>query len=362
MATKRARQSLIAEFFDASSPIVKKPKVAKIEPNSHEDALVRVASDCSGINCPLAALSAAGVRYEELWYSDTCRHAQRVAAANRKTAGARCRVYDDMLQRDHGELPQVDLYVAGPPCQPFSTMGARNGTRDPRFRAFLATIETIATAKPRAFCLENVKLSTVDLRSVTRKLTAELRGSYHLHWRDLNAREFGPQNRDRLYVVGILKTERVRGFAWPQPPRSKLGVRDVLEDDDDLEKSGADLELCTFAPAQRSAIARCREHCGSAFHRTPHLMNYDSSKARMSVLKDTCPAVTTKSRAYVSVTPRCSEGRKLTFLEHARMQGIPDDFDWAGVSRNRRHVLVGNGMCVHLLRHLLVSILDALQW
>ena len=38
---------------------------------------------------------------------------------------------DDVLSDEHSRLPRVDLFVAGSPCQPFSTEGNGLGIDDP---------------------------------------------------------------------------------------------------------------------------------------------------------------------------------------------------------------------------------------
>jgi len=65
----------------------------------------------------------------------------------------------DITRRHPAELPDHDLYVAGFPCQPFSTMGSRQGVRDKLGRGLLINhiIATLAAKRPRAFLLENVK-------------------------------------------------------------------------------------------------------------------------------------------------------------------------------------------------------------
>ena len=46
-------------------------------------------------------------------------------------------VYKDLCKRRTATLPDHDLYIAGFPCQPFSTMGRREGLQDSQGRGQL---------------------------------------------------------------------------------------------------------------------------------------------------------------------------------------------------------------------------------
>ena len=62
----------------------------------------------------------------------------------------------DIMARDDGVLPFVDLYTAGPPCQPFSSEGQGAGVHDARGMVFQRVLETIKVVRPTMFILENV--------------------------------------------------------------------------------------------------------------------------------------------------------------------------------------------------------------
>lgn len=52
---------------------------------------------------------------------------------------------------------KIDLIVGGPPCQAFSTAGARRGLNDERGNVFLKFLELIAELKPQYAVIENVR-------------------------------------------------------------------------------------------------------------------------------------------------------------------------------------------------------------
>jgi DNA (cytosine-5)-methyltransferase 1 len=56
-----------------------------------------------------------------------------------------------------GENDEIDVVAGGPPCQAFSTAGARRGFTDARGNVFLRYIELIRELRPRYAVLENVR-------------------------------------------------------------------------------------------------------------------------------------------------------------------------------------------------------------
>lgn len=68
--------------------------------------------------------------------------------------------YDSEQIREFAGLKpddEIDVIVGGPPCQAFSTAGARRGFQDERGNAFLRYIELITQLKPKYAVIENVR-------------------------------------------------------------------------------------------------------------------------------------------------------------------------------------------------------------
>ena len=95
--------------------------------------VIKVGSDCSGLDSVLTAFYLQSV------------HQPRV-------------VYDDVTKRDVKDMPQVDIYTAGFPCQPWSSEGKGEGRRDKQGRGLIFdhVLKYINEKLPTSFLLENV--------------------------------------------------------------------------------------------------------------------------------------------------------------------------------------------------------------
>ena len=67
--------------------------------------------------------------------------------------------YKDIETRNHLEVEDVDLYIAGFPCQPFSAAGKQEGFKDSKGRGkiFFDILQYLKVKLPKIFILENVK-------------------------------------------------------------------------------------------------------------------------------------------------------------------------------------------------------------
>ena len=62
----------------------------------------------------------------------------------------------DITGRDHANMPYVDCYVAGPPCQPWSAMGKQKGMKDYRSNATIECLQYVKHKQPKLWIMENV--------------------------------------------------------------------------------------------------------------------------------------------------------------------------------------------------------------
>ena len=162
---------------------------------------LRLGTDFSGLDAIACALLVLGVPVLYLFATESNSAAQTFLRLNH----APVTLFHDVKDRPIDTAWDLDLYAAGPPCQPFSPNGKRLGLADPRSKLFEASIAFICGSKPKMFLLENSHLMPIVSRGqFFRGLLRRLRASgYRVRWSTLNALDHGiPQYRERTFVIG----------------------------------------------------------------------------------------------------------------------------------------------------------------
>lgn len=130
--------------------------------------------------------------------------------------------------------PNVDIIVGGVPCQPWSVAGCLRGFEDKRGKLWFDVIRLVNKNQPKGFIFENVSgLASPKNRDNLELILNELANiGYCVKWKVLNAYDFGlPQNRDRIFIVGIRRDiERCQEYKFPQPLNIHPKVLDILDE------------------------------------------------------------------------------------------------------------------------------------
>ncbi|WP_298726622.1 DNA cytosine methyltransferase [uncultured Ferrovibrio sp.] len=219
----------------------------------------------------------------------------------------------------------VDLLAGGLPCPPFSVAGKQLGEKDER-NLFEVGLDIVERIKPRAVMFENVRgmLDPVfdDYRA---RIKTRLEGSgYKVHWKLLNASDFGvPQLRPRVVFVA-LESEAADHFEWPRPvPFNPPTVGEVLlpfmaeRGWPDAEKWAA--RANTIAP---TIVGGSKKHGG------PDLGPTRARKAWAELGVDGLTIANEPPGPDFRGMPR------LTVPMVARLQGFPPDWKFAGKKTN----------------------------
>ena len=95
--------------------------------------VITMGSDCTGLGTELLAAELCGIRCKPVFGSELSPDVRRLHKVLHPTAPP---LDVDCTKRDVTSTPEVDLYVAGPPCQPWSAMGQQRGLNDIRGTVF----------------------------------------------------------------------------------------------------------------------------------------------------------------------------------------------------------------------------------
>lgn len=240
-------------------------------------------------------------------------------------------------------VPDHDILLAGFPCQPFSiagvskkkSLGRATGFADETQGTLFFDVARILDAKrPKAFFLENVKnLASHDkgrtFKVIISVLTEEL--GYHVYWKVIDGKNWTPQHRERIYIVGFRDDIP---FNWDNleiPPHGGGVFADIREHEVDEKYTLSDKlwsYLQTYAAKHRAR--------GNGFG---YGIVGDSDTTR------TISARYYKDGSEVLVRQEGKNPRRLTPRECARLQGFPDDFA-IPVSDTQAYRQFGNSVCV----------------
>lgn len=123
----------------------------------------------------------------------------------------------DITQIDTHKIGDFDLLCYSPPCTTFSISGKMQGLKDLRGTLFYNALEVIKYKKPKYCVMENVaNLAGKRFRDDFDIMLESLEKlGYNNYWKIINARDFIPQNRSRVYVVSIRKDIDKYDFNFP---------------------------------------------------------------------------------------------------------------------------------------------------
>ena len=147
--------------------------------------------------------------------------------------------YGDITKIKEEWIPDHDVLCAGFPCQPFSlagvskknSLGRKHGFEDEtQGTLFFDVARILKKRRPKAFFLENVKnLLTHDrgqtFEVIRRTLEDELK--YVVKWKIVDAANWVPQHRERLFIIGY-DPRQVEGIAKDDiviPEKPERGYR-----------------------------------------------------------------------------------------------------------------------------------------
>ncbi len=150
--------------------------------------------------------------------------------------------------KDPDKIPEHDVLLAGFPCQPFSIAGVSKKNSLNRPHGFLCdtqgtlffdAAQIIASHRPAAFVLENVKnLESHDGGTTFRTIVNVLRNElgYHVQHRVISSEPWVPQKRERIFIVGFREPSEFDFYSL-RVPEAKTGpkLKDILQPHDEVD-------------------------------------------------------------------------------------------------------------------------------
>lgn len=249
-----------------------------------------------------------------------------------------------------------DILCAGFPCQAFSLAGKKRGFEETRGTLFFDVAEIIRRKQPKAFFLENVKGLLIHNKGKTIKtILSVLRNDLNYYVPDpqiVNAMNFGvPQHRERVYIVGFRKDQKVKEFTYPKPTDKTKTFADIKE------KECPSVKYWLSTQYLKTLIAHKRRHeaKGNGFG---YEIIRDDQAANAIVVggmgRERNLVIDTRLSDFTPVTHIKGEVnregiRRMTPREWARLQGFPDNFI-IGVSDASAYKQFGNSVAVPAIK------------
>lgn len=142
--------------------------------------------------------------------------------------------------------PDVDLVIAGPPCQGHSNLNNHTRREDPRNDLFICTVAVAVALRAKVVLIENVKTVTRSHENVVETARELFESSgYTVHEDFIRADRIGwPQTRERYFMTAI----RSDVTTLPLQPISEAAPQDVMWAIGDLMELSGGVETFDTAP------------------------------------------------------------------------------------------------------------------
>ena len=179
---------------------------------------MKVLSLFDGMSCGMIALNRLGIKVDKYYASEIDKYAIQVSQNNYPEIiqiGDVC----DIKAEDYQD---IDLILAGSPCQGFSFAGKQLAFDDPRSALFFEFIRLLKEIKPKYFLLENVNMKKEFLDVISEQVSScypEL--PFGIERIKINSALVSAQNRVRWYWTNIPGVD--------QPEQRGIVLRDILE-------------------------------------------------------------------------------------------------------------------------------------
>lgn len=285
----------------------------------------------NGIGVGVFAAEQAGLKIDQVYYSEICPHANQVFQKHYPNAIN----LGDVRNIDLAKLPPIDLFIAGFPCQSFSSIGEMQGFDCENGGLALLTFDLLRKIKPKHFILENVASMSFQNQSAI---------STHLAVQPimLNAAAWGAQSRERLFWTNICAETHydlfgnsmlVSAIQCPRNCSTKL------------------VEILDYTRPRKYLSQKAVEGLQRRAERANHLFPYFQNNGKAKTI-----LATYYKGSIIGQFVQDDNGISwLSPIELERLQSLPDDYT-AGISYTQRGKVLGNAFDANTIKFLLSHI------
>ncbi len=300
-------------------------------------------------------------------------------------------VSTDIKQFNNDILPEIlqdykiDGIVGGPPCQGFSTARLSNATdkvgeiNKSRNHLYLEFFRTVDIVKPKFFLIENVRgIVSANKGAFVKDIIERFGGiGYNVSYKILNASDYGvPQNRQRVFFIGLLEGE----FEFPEKFDYKVSSKDAIMDliqsnEDHIQKYSLPIKNeyqklmrngektvknheVTIHNEQTTNVISMVPNGGNIKSLPPEYWDIRKYNKAFQRMNSELPSNTidTGHRNYFHY----KANRIPTARESARIQSFPDSFEFLG-TKGSQYKQIGNAVPPFLARVLAEKIKSYLK-
>ena len=264
-------------------------------------------------------------------------------------------VQGDVRKIDTAKIPNIDVLVAGFPCQSFSVAGKQRGFSDSRGNLFFEISRVVKAKLPKVVFLENVAnlLEHDDGKSFLTVYNALVPYGYSFKYMVMDAHEYGnvPQYRTRIFIVAFLDNEMCEKFKFPEKIELNVTLNDIFDRSIQHSSYYYYNDTNPFYEALKSVV-----NDRTAVYR---IYDFGLSKKAYHI----CPTLT----AYMG---KCQERipiilddfgiRRITPYECLALQGFPKKFRFPKISPESAYTQCGNSVVVPVIRRIAENIMKVM--
>ena len=272
----------------------------------------------------------------------------------------------DITKIKEQDIPEQDILCAGFPCQAFSISGKQRGFGDPRGNLFFDIVRIAQFHQPKVLLLENVRnFARHDHGNTLNRVLQELdKIGYRVHYKVLNAADFGlPQNRERIFFVGIHRSIGKADFHFPKPTGKICSLDEILESQPKGVKEVKRADTYFTRENYQPELSLSGE---SILPHRPIQIGYVNKGGQGERIYSTYGHAVTLSAYGGGIGSKTGlylvNGviRKLSPRECARIQGFPESFILPEAP-TQAYKQFGNSVAVNVVKAIFQKILDHLE-